>query len=165
MQLVFGEKSWDRIEKELLQKWGDQGKAKQTLNTYKSILAQLKKTVPKLDIQTFVKSAIVFCQEKTSKCKLQQAKTVATAVGFLLGISKDTMRDALKVKIKPDKKAQLNREGYDDDELDLYASQIKWCPYLVSAMLFQLTCGGRTQDLYDVEAKSFLEALKTSQPY
>jgi hypothetical protein len=61
---------------------------------------------------------------------------VAMAVGFLLGISKDTMRDALKVKIKPDKKAQLNREGYDDDELDLYASQIKWCPYLVSAMLF-----------------------------
>ena len=47
----------------------------------------------------------------------------------------------------------------------MYASRVKWHPYLYSLMFFLLTCAGRAQDAYDVDAEKFLKALKNGEPY
>jgi len=62
------------------------------------------------------------------------------------------MREQLKrVKMTQPSGNEIKREPYERDQLDLYASRIKWCPYLSSMMLFLLTCAGRSQDIYDVD--------------
>ena len=60
---------------------------------------------------------------------------------------------------------KITREPYTNEQLDVYASRVKWHPYLSSLMMFLLTCSGRAQDAYEIDAKKLLDALKSGDPY
>ena len=100
-----------------------------------------------------------------SKCKVGQAKTVLRRISALLKVDKDTMKKALSNIRIVESDAKITREPYTNEQLDVYASRVKWHPYLSSLMMFLLTCSGRAQDAYEINAQKLLDALESGDPY
>jgi hypothetical protein len=61
----------------------------------------------------------------------------------MLGLDKYSIKKAFKSLKHAKGDKTVDREPYTDEQLDVYASRVKWHPYLSSLMYFLLTCAGR----------------------
>ena len=163
VRVVQKRQDWTSVKKGLKEDWQDY--SEKTKKTYNSIVSMMQDEIPELDATKFASQARLFCMNRTSQCKVNQAKTVSKAIALHLKVDKGAMDKALKTIRFVKSNQTVKREPYENDQLDLYASRVKWHPYLSSVMMFLLTCSGRAQDAFNVESKLLLESLKTGNPF
>jgi hypothetical protein len=93
-ELVETKKDWAYVEKGLEKVWKKRSAA--TLKTYHAILNQIKTQIPDLDPLKFFDQAEAFCSSRTSKCKLNQSRTVLLEIAEVLDLKINVLKKQLK---------------------------------------------------------------------